>query len=68
MATKFNNGKFQIQSNHIFVDSTYGTEESKMELYVLIGTFNGEGFPLSYFYVKRDKTKGIYLLKRKWAA
>jgi hypothetical protein len=56
--TDFTSDKFKVDTSNIFVDSTYGTENSKKELFVMLGTFNGEGYPLSYLYVDKIKDKG----------
>ncbi|CAG8855932.1 37771_t:CDS:1, partial [Gigaspora margarita] len=36
----------------IVVDSTYGTNRLKYELFAILGTIDGSGFPLSYFFLE----------------
>ncbi|CAG8802364.1 10604_t:CDS:2 [Gigaspora margarita] len=36
----------------IIVDSTYGTNRLKFKLFAILGTIDGTGFPLSYFFLE----------------
>ncbi len=54
---------FGKQVIYVCVDSTWKTNLQGLELFVMMGVFEGEGYPLSYLFLERGQERKNVLVK-----